>query len=98
MHKRIQIFLAEGDYLGQQTSLGGPNDIIRGRGGNFSIAELRRWTPVFAGLVRKGQVVSVDPRRQVRLISPGAHDLSRIWERERRSLVAGNRRRGSSVD
>lgn len=76
MHKRIRIFSAEGDFLGQQTCMGGPNDITRGRDGNFYIAELRRWAPVFVGLVRKRQVVSVDPRRQAWPISLGAHDLS----------------------
>jgi DNA-binding beta-propeller fold protein YncE len=38
-NKRIQIFSPEGDYLGQWTGMGGPNDITRGRDGNFYIAE-----------------------------------------------------------
>lgn len=38
-NKRIQIFTPEGRYLGEWTGMGGPNDITRGRDGNFYIAE-----------------------------------------------------------
>jgi sugar lactone lactonase YvrE len=38
-NKRIQIFTPEGAFLGQWTGMGGPNDISRGRDGNFYIAE-----------------------------------------------------------
>ncbi len=38
-NKRIQIFSPEGDYLGEWTGMGGPNDITCGRDGNFYIAE-----------------------------------------------------------
>jgi len=38
-NKRIQIFSANGDFLGQWTGMGGPNDISRGKDGNFYIAE-----------------------------------------------------------
>jgi sugar lactone lactonase YvrE len=38
-NKRIQIFTPEGEFLGQWTGMGGPNDITRGRDGNFYIAE-----------------------------------------------------------
>src|SRR5579875_1141123 len=38
-NKRIQIFTPEGDYLGQWTGMGGPNDISRGKDGNYYIAE-----------------------------------------------------------
>jgi DNA-binding beta-propeller fold protein YncE len=38
-NKRIQIFSADGDFLGQWTGMGGPNDITRGPDGNFYIAE-----------------------------------------------------------
>ena len=38
-NKRIQIFTPEGDYIGQWTGMGGPNDITRGKDGNFYIAE-----------------------------------------------------------
>jgi len=38
-NRRIQIFTADGDFLGQWTQMGGPNDITRGRDGNFYIAE-----------------------------------------------------------
>ena len=38
-NKRIQIFTPEGDYLSQWTGMGGPNDITRGKDGNFYIAE-----------------------------------------------------------
>ena len=38
-NKRIQIFTPDGDYLGQWTGMGGPNDITRGKDGNFYIAE-----------------------------------------------------------
>jgi DNA-binding beta-propeller fold protein YncE len=38
-NKRIQMFTPEGRFLGQWTGMGGPNDITRGRDGNFYIAE-----------------------------------------------------------
>jgi NHL repeat len=38
-NKRIQIFSPDGAFLGQWTGMGGPNDISRGRDGNFYIAE-----------------------------------------------------------
>ena len=38
-NKRIQIFTPEGGWLGEWTGMGGPNDISRGRDGNFYIAE-----------------------------------------------------------
>ncbi|MFZ3236214.1 MAG: 6-bladed beta-propeller, partial [Stellaceae bacterium] len=38
-NKRIQIFSPDGEFLGQWTGMGGPNDISRGRDGNFYIAE-----------------------------------------------------------
>lgn len=38
-NKRIQIFTPDGDFLGQWTGMGGPNDISRGKDGNFYIAE-----------------------------------------------------------
>ena len=38
-NKRIQIFTPDGDFLGQWTGMGGPNDITRGKDGNFYIAE-----------------------------------------------------------
>lgn len=38
-NKRIQRFTPEGDYLGEWTGMGGPNDISRGTDGNFYIAE-----------------------------------------------------------
>jgi DNA-binding beta-propeller fold protein YncE len=38
-NKRIQIFTPEGEFLGQWTGMGGPNDITRGADGNFYIAE-----------------------------------------------------------
>jgi DNA-binding beta-propeller fold protein YncE len=38
-NKRVQIFSADGDFLGQWTGMGGPNDISRGKDGNFYIAE-----------------------------------------------------------
>jgi DNA-binding beta-propeller fold protein YncE len=38
-NKRVQIFTPEGQYLGEWTGMGGPNDISRGRDGNFYIAE-----------------------------------------------------------
>jgi hypothetical protein len=38
-NKRIQIFTADGEFLGQWTGMGGPNDITRGKDGNFYIAE-----------------------------------------------------------
>jgi DNA-binding beta-propeller fold protein YncE len=38
-NRRIQIFTPEGEYLGEWTGMGGPNDISRGRDGNFYIAE-----------------------------------------------------------
>ena len=38
-HKRIQIFTPKGDFLDPWTGMGGPNDITRGKDGNFYIAE-----------------------------------------------------------
>jgi DNA-binding beta-propeller fold protein YncE len=38
-NKRIQIFTPEGEFLGQWTGMGGPNDITRGKDGNYYIAE-----------------------------------------------------------
>jgi hypothetical protein len=38
-NKRIRIFSPEGDVLGMWTDMGGPNDITRGKAGNFYIAE-----------------------------------------------------------
>ena len=38
-NKRIQIFSPDGDYLGMWTAMGGPNDITRGKDGNYYIAE-----------------------------------------------------------
>lgn len=38
-NKRIQIFTPDGEFLGQWTGMGGPNDIALGRDGNFYIAE-----------------------------------------------------------
>ena len=38
-NKRIQLFTPDGEYLGEWTGMGGPNDISRGKDGNFYIAE-----------------------------------------------------------
>jgi NHL repeat len=38
-NKRIQIFTPDGEFVGQWTGMGGPNDITRGKDGNFYIAE-----------------------------------------------------------
>ena len=38
-NERIQIFTPDGEYLGEWTGMGGPNDITRGKDGNFYIAE-----------------------------------------------------------
>jgi DNA-binding beta-propeller fold protein YncE len=38
-NKRIQIFTPEGEFVGQWTGMGGPNDITRGVDGNYYIAE-----------------------------------------------------------
>src|SRR6201984_540233 len=38
-NKRIQIFTPEGEYLGEWSGMGGPNDITRGKDSNFYIAE-----------------------------------------------------------
>jgi len=38
-NKRVQIFTPEGDFRGMWTGMGGPNDITRGKDGNFYIAE-----------------------------------------------------------
>jgi hypothetical protein len=37
--KRIQIFTPEGEFLGQWSVMGGPNDMSRGKEGNYYIAE-----------------------------------------------------------
>jgi hypothetical protein len=38
-NKRILIFSDDGDFLCMWTGMGGPNDITRGKDGNFYIAE-----------------------------------------------------------
>jgi hypothetical protein len=38
-NRRIQIFTPDGDYVGEWTGMGGPNDISRGKDGNYYIAE-----------------------------------------------------------
>jgi len=38
-NKRIQLFSPDGDFLGMWTGMGGPNDITRGKDGNYYIAE-----------------------------------------------------------
>jgi len=38
-NKRIQIFTPDGEYLGEWTGMGGPNDISRAQDGTFVIAE-----------------------------------------------------------
>ena len=38
-NRRIQIFTPEGKYLSEWTGMGGPNDISRGKDGNYYIAE-----------------------------------------------------------
>jgi len=38
-NKRIQIFTPDGEYVSQWTGMGGPNDISRGKDGNYYIAE-----------------------------------------------------------
>jgi NHL repeat len=38
-NRRIQIFTPDGEFLGQWTGMGGPNDISRGKDGNYYIAE-----------------------------------------------------------
>jgi DNA-binding beta-propeller fold protein YncE len=38
-NRRIQIFSPEGQFLGQWNGMGGPNDITRGKDGNYYIAE-----------------------------------------------------------
>jgi DNA-binding beta-propeller fold protein YncE len=54
-NKRIQIFSPDGDFLGQWAGMGGPNDITRGKDGNFYIAEQEdAGKPAYA-CVRDGQ-------------------------------------------
>ncbi|HTV90736.1 MAG TPA: 6-bladed beta-propeller [Stellaceae bacterium] len=38
-NRRIQIFTEDGRHLGEWTGMGGPNDVSRGKDGNFYIAE-----------------------------------------------------------
>ena len=38
-NRRIQIFSPDGEVLGEWTGMGGPNDITRGKDGNYYIAE-----------------------------------------------------------
>jgi DNA-binding beta-propeller fold protein YncE len=38
-NRRIQIFTPDGQYLSEWTGMGGPNDISRGKDGNYYIAE-----------------------------------------------------------
>jgi len=54
-NKRIQIFSPDGDFLGQWTGMGGPNDITRGKDGNFYIAEQEDGGKPAQVCVRDGQ-------------------------------------------
>ncbi len=54
-NKRIQIFSPEGDFLGMWTGMGGPNDITRGKDGNFYIAEQEDGGKPAQVCVRDGQ-------------------------------------------
>ena len=54
-NKRIQIFTPEGEYLSEWTGMGGPNDISRGRDGNFYIAEQEDAGKPACVCVRDGQ-------------------------------------------
>jgi DNA-binding beta-propeller fold protein YncE len=54
-NKRIQIFSSDGDFLGQWTGMGGPNDITRGKDGNFYIAEQEDGGKPAQVCVRDGQ-------------------------------------------
>jgi DNA-binding beta-propeller fold protein YncE len=66
-NKRIQIFTPEGRFLGQWTGMGGPNDISRGRDGNFYIAEQEDGGNPAYVCVRDGQgaVLARMPSRHV---------------------------------
>jgi DNA-binding beta-propeller fold protein YncE len=66
-NKRIQMFTPEGQYLGEWTGMGGPNDISRGRDGNFYIAEQEdNGNPAYV-TVRdgNGNVLARSPSRHV---------------------------------
>lgn len=54
-NKRIQIFTPEGEFLGQWTGMGGPNDITRGKDGNYYIAEQEDGDKPAYVCVRDGQ-------------------------------------------
>jgi sugar lactone lactonase YvrE len=54
-NKRIQIFSPDGDFLGTWTGMGGPNDITRGKDGNFYIAEQEDGGKPAQVCVRDGQ-------------------------------------------
>jgi hypothetical protein len=54
-NKRIQIFSPDGDFLGMWTGMGGPNDITRGKDGNFYIAEQEDGGKPAQVCVRDGQ-------------------------------------------
>ena len=54
-NKRIQLFTPDGDYLGEWTGMGGPNDISRGKDGNFYIAEQEDAGNPAHVMVRDGQ-------------------------------------------
>ena len=77
-NNRIQIFSPEGDYLGMWTGMSGPDDITRGKDGNFYIAEqedgdkpAQVWVRDAKGTVlarvesRPVHCVGVDPRGDI---------------------------------
>jgi hypothetical protein len=74
-NKRIQIFTPEGEFLGQWTGMGGPNDISRGKDGNYYIAEQEDDGKPAQVCVRDGQgnVLARMPSRHIHGIGVDSH-------------------------
>src|SRR6202041_1569671 len=73
-NKRVQIFSPDGDFLGQWTGMGGPNDIPRGRDGNFYIAEQEDGDKPAQICVRDGQGTEL-----ARMASRHVHGIGVDW-------------------
>ena len=74
-NKRIQIFTPDGEFLGQWTGMGGPNDISRGKDGNFYIAEQEdSGNPAYVCVRdRQGNVLARMESRHVHGIGVNSH-------------------------
>ncbi len=74
-NKRIQIFTPDGEFIGQWTGMGGPNDISRGKDGNYYIAEQEDDGKPAQVCVRDGagKVLARFPSRHIHGIGVDSH-------------------------